>query len=156
MAGDTDLTADEAVYHLVDRVLTLSGRTFGAVTRALRELDLSEPVANLLWHLDPERPAPSMSELAGKLYCDPSTVTFLIGRLEDRGLAERRVSPRDKRAKIVALTERGRALRGRLVEIVTNHSPLGGLTTEDRRQLLHILAKAVPREDDPAPPDCFA
>lgn len=153
--NEQKFTTEQSIYHLIDRVLTLSGRTFGAINRALRELDLSEPVANLLWHLDPKRPAPLMGELAEKLYCDPSTVTFLVGKLEDRGLVERRPSERDGRAKVVITTESGRRLREELVEIVTTQSPLGALTADEREQLLEILLNAVPYEEDPAQPDCF-
>lgn len=149
------LAAEQSIYHLIDRILALSGRTFGAINRALRELELSEPVANLLWHLDPERPAPLMGELAGKLYCDPSTVTFLVGKLEDRGLVERRPSERDGRAKVVITTESGQRLREKLVEIVTTRSSLGVLTADEREQLLKILLSAVPYEEDPTQPDCF-
>ncbi len=156
MEDERHLTNDESLYHLVDRVLTLSSGTFGAVSFAMRELDLSVPVANLLWQLDPERPAPSMGELAGKLYVDPSTVTFLVDKLEDRGLVERRASERDRRVKAVVLTEDGKRLRARLVEIVTTRSPLGVLTREERDQLWRILAKALPQEEYPAPPDCFS
>lgn len=140
---------------MVDRVLTLSERTFGAVSHALRELNLSEPLANILWHLDPERPAPLMGELSGKLYCDPSTITFLVSKLEDRGLVERRPSERDRRAKAVITTERGRQLRQKLVDIVTTCSPLGALTINERKELLEILLKAVPYEENPTQPKCF-
>lgn len=155
MAVIETTSEDETAYLLVDRLLTLSSRTLGAVQNALRELELSEPLANLLWHLDPEYAPPTMGELAGKLYCDPSTVTFLTGRLEERGLIERRASERDRRVRVVALTESGRALRSRLVEIVTTGSPLGTLGVGEREQLLRLLVKAAPFETRPPTPDCF-
>ncbi|MFE7977329.1 MarR family winged helix-turn-helix transcriptional regulator [Streptomyces shenzhenensis] len=147
---------EDLTYALVDRVLALSGATFGAVNRALRELELTEPLANLLWHISPVAAAPTMGELAGKLYCDPSTVTFLISKLEKAGLVARQPGARDKRSREVHLTDAGRAARGRLVELVTEHTPLINLSTAEREQFLALASKALPLENDSEPPECFA
>jgi DNA-binding MarR family transcriptional regulator len=53
--------------------------------------------------------AKPMGELAGQLACDASTMTWLVDRLEERGLVERRPSPDDRRVKTIVLTEAGRA-----------------------------------------------
>ena len=45
-----------------------------------------------LLHLDPDEPQ-SMSSLAGAWKCDASNVTWLVDRLEEHGLAERRAHP---------------------------------------------------------------
>ena len=82
---------------------------------AWSELDLTPPQAFLLRELDPERPA-QMGELAETLTCDASNVTGLVDKLEARGLIERRADPRDRRVKMVALTDSGTALRSRLLE----------------------------------------
>ena len=60
------------------------------------------------------RPAPhsrtrilsySMRVLADEWTCDASNATFIVDRLEERGLAERRSVPEDRRLKLVVLTD---------------------------------------------------
>ncbi len=48
-----------------------------------------------------------MRSLAVEWQCDASTTTWIVDRLEAKGLAERRPHPRDRRVKLVALTPRG-------------------------------------------------
>ncbi|WP_159080666.1 MarR family winged helix-turn-helix transcriptional regulator [Nocardia suismassiliense] len=130
-------------YQLIAQFQAASGQLGAAVADALRELDLTEPSANLLWLLDPDADPPSMKELAGRLYCDPSTITFIIDKLQKRGLVERRPGARDGRVKVVALTETGIAHRRKLIQVVTNRSPMSRLTLRERRQLHRLLEKAV-------------
>ena len=54
--------------------------------------------------------------LAQEWLCDASNATFIIDRLEERGLAERRSVPSDRRVKMVVLTARGNRMRGRVLE----------------------------------------
>ncbi|WP_461076963.1 MarR family winged helix-turn-helix transcriptional regulator [Streptomyces deserti] len=48
-------------------------------------------------------------ELSARLGYDPSAIVGLVDDLEKLGFAERRPSPDDRRSRIVALTEAGRA-----------------------------------------------
>ena len=48
-----------------------------------------------------------MGTLAQGLSCDASTMTWLVDRLEERGLVERKMLPKDRRVKTVALTAEG-------------------------------------------------
>ena len=59
-----------------------------------------------------------MGSLAQSFHCDASTMTWLVDRLEERGLVERRMLPSDRRVKAVALTPRGAAMKGQLMERV--------------------------------------
>jgi DNA-binding MarR family transcriptional regulator len=59
-----------------------------------------------LLSLDPDRPKP-MGSLAGEWKCDASNVTWLVDRLEERGLVRRQISALDRRVKTVVLTESG-------------------------------------------------
>ena len=65
-------------------------RTFEVVT----QLGLTPGDMKTLFELDPD-PGCSMSELANTLHCDASNATWLVDRLEERGLVERRPHPRD-------------------------------------------------------------
>jgi DNA-binding MarR family transcriptional regulator len=81
--------------------------------RLLRELGLTPGHLKALAVLDPEEPRP-MRALADALSCDASQVTWLVDRLEERGLVERRARANDRRVKTVALTPAGVAARSRL------------------------------------------
>ena len=56
----------------------------------------------------------SITELAGLLGLELSTVSRRVKALEDRGLVERRVSPTDRRTALLSLTPEGRELFERL------------------------------------------
>lgn len=56
----------------------------------------------------------TMQSLAREWVCDPSNATWVVDRLEKRGLAERRHLPGDRRVRLVALTRVGRATRDAL------------------------------------------
>ena len=59
----------------------------------------------------------SVSGLGERLHLDSGTLTPLLKRLEAGGLVERRRDPDDERRVIVALTDKGRALREQAVAI---------------------------------------
>ena len=56
------------------------------------------------------QPASSMEELAARTVTDQSSVSEVVGRLEQRGLVARHRSPVDGRRVEIALTPRGRNL----------------------------------------------
>lgn len=55
-------------------------------------------------------PGMTAGQLASLLHVDPGTVSAALGRLESKGLLERRSDPRDKRRICLGLTAKGRAL----------------------------------------------
>jgi len=81
----------------------------------LREMGLTPGHMKALAILDPEEPRP-MRAMADALACDASMVTWLVDRLEERGLVERRTSPTDRRVKTLVLTPLGIRTRERLAE----------------------------------------
>lgn len=96
-----------------------------------------------LMHLGRDEP-PSMRFLAEELRCDASYVTNLVDQLEAAGLVERRVSPTDRRVKLVHLTPAGRRARDRATKVIT--TPLDvfdRLTDAEARSLARILGKLV-------------
>ncbi len=121
------------------------------IDELLAQLDLTAPLANALWHLDPSAPALPMRELASRLSCDPSTVTFLADRLEERGLLQRRVDPKNRRVKLLILTTKGQRARGALVERMATGSPIARLPVRDQQQLHRLLAKALGRQLESRP-----
>ena len=80
-----------------------------------RELGLTPGHTKTLFELDEDVGKP-MGELANAMACDASNATWLVDRLEERGLVERRPYPGDRRVKAVVLTEEGAKLRALLTE----------------------------------------
>jgi DNA-binding MarR family transcriptional regulator len=81
--------------------------------------------------------------LAETLDCDRSNVTGIVGRLEARGLVERRMDPSDRRVKNLVLTETGRRQRRRLLDRLAE-PPAGicALPREEQMLLQAILRRA--------------
>jgi DNA-binding MarR family transcriptional regulator len=127
---------------LVEQVFMLAHETSSAIAALLSELELTEPLATVLWRLDPDGPPPPMRALAATLSCDPSTATFLVDRLEERGLVLRQADAADRRIKVVALTDVGRDKRRRLVDGIAESSPLTRLTSAQQEQFSRLLKKA--------------
>src|ERR671923_885941 len=78
-------------------------------------------------------------ELANRMYCEPSNATFVLDRLEQQGLIERRPHPTDRRAKQIVLTPAGERRRGEVLERMRVHSPLAPLTAAQRESLRELL-----------------
>src|SRR5207244_7686400 len=88
----------------------------------LRGLGLTPGHMKALSLLDPDEPRP-MRAMADSLACDASMVTWLVDRLEERGLVERKTSPADRRVKTLVLTPRGIRTRNRLLEALQTPPP---------------------------------
>lgn len=80
-------------------------------------------------------------ELARLWGNDPSTTTWLVDRLEKRGLVERRPDERDRRLKQVALTPAGEVVRRDvLAELYRWPHALDALTSQQEQALLQVVA----------------
>ena len=90
---------------------------FGRATEMLQPLGLTPGHVKLMMKLE-EGEGRAMGSLAQSFHCDASTMTWLVDRLEERGLVERRSLPSDRRVKAVALTPQGVAMKGQLMERV--------------------------------------
>lgn len=128
----------------LDRVYMLLQRTRLWTIPVLHELELTEPTSQVLWALRPDRPAPTMRELAGWLSIDPSSATFLVDRLEQKHLVERHVDEHDRRGKRVVLSPAGEQLRERMIATLGSRNPMNNLTERETRSLLRLLDKASP------------
>ena len=81
----------------------------------LRELGLTPGHLKALAIVQPDEPRP-MGVIAEIMRCDASQVTWLVDRLEERGLVERRSMPTDRRVRTIALTPRGVEVRRRVLD----------------------------------------
>ncbi len=110
----------------------------------LAEYDLTIFLGHTM-HTIAEAGEMTMSEIAGALFCDASNATGLVDRLVARGLAERRPSEHDRRAKVVRLTPAGRRLEKRIDDQMMTDPPpaIARLSAADQRALREILEKAL-------------
>jgi DNA-binding MarR family transcriptional regulator len=84
----------------------------------------------------------SMSELADEWLCDASNATWIVDRLEERGLAERRTIPTDRRVKLVVLTPKGERTRREMIRTLFDPPPeLLELDREDLEALRDAASK---------------
>jgi DNA-binding MarR family transcriptional regulator len=107
------------------------------------EYGLKPPQFFALQALD--EPVP-MSSVANVLRCDRSAVTWITDRLEERGYVERRADGRDRRVKLLALTEEGRRVREELqARLSVPPEALSRLSRSEQRALRDLLRKALER-----------
>ena len=107
------------------------------------EFDLTPQQAWALKQLSTDRPR-AMSDLAEALMCDASSVTWIVDRLEGRGLVERRSLEHDRRVKALIVTKEGATLQRRLFARMMQPPPaIANLSREDQRALRDILRRAI-------------
>jgi DNA-binding MarR family transcriptional regulator len=80
-------------------------------------------------------------QLAEQCNLDKTTMVVTLDELERAGLAERHPSPTDRRARIVVVTEEGRAVLKRGVEVIDriHGDVLGSLPVEQREAFVAAL-----------------
>jgi DNA-binding MarR family transcriptional regulator len=94
----------------------------------------------------------AMGALAEEWSCDASNATWMVDRLEERGLAERRSLPTDRRVKLVVLTALGRKTRAAIMEGMYQPPPeLLRLDRVDLEVLRDALARLPSLEEEDAP-----
>jgi DNA-binding MarR family transcriptional regulator len=106
---------------------------------ALAEIGLTARMHCVLVHaLEGERTQIQLAELGDM---DKTTMVVTVDALEKAGLAERRQSGADRRARIIAVTEKGAELAKRSQEIVdgVHRAALESLPKKDRDALLHAM-----------------
>jgi len=101
----------------------------------LERLGLTPNDAKVLNTLDGTQGKP-MRALAEEWGTDASNVTWVVDRLTEKGLAERRPVAHDRRVKLVVLTPRGVKVRDQILRAF--HEPPPELVTLDRQDLLAL------------------
>lgn len=83
----------------------------------------------------------TQNEVAERAALDKTTMVATLDRLERDGLAERQISPADRRARVVAVTPKGRKLLSRAVTIVEREvdDALAPLSVRQRTAFLDAL-----------------
>lgn len=80
-------------------------------------------------------------ELQEEAHASSGGVTYLVDRLEERGLVERRPDPDDRRARLVELTGRGREMMDRVLpqHAAALQYATSGLDTSGKRRAIELL-----------------
>ncbi|PTQ66453.1 MarR family winged helix-turn-helix transcriptional regulator [Celeribacter persicus] len=130
---------------------TLFGFQFVMLSRRWRKVIHAEiaraGLTDATWaplvHLDAGGDGISQTELADRVALDTSTLVRLLDILSKRGLIERQVNPRDRRARLIVLTSQGhievQRIKHHLSEVEA--SLLSGLSETEVAVLLAGFAK---------------
>jgi DNA-binding MarR family transcriptional regulator len=124
----------------------------------LASLDLNLTQASLLGYIA-EFGATTQTDLADHLGIGRAQIGSVIDRLEGRGLVERRPRPDGRRVWLVAITEAGTAMAGRIAEVdaVLRAELRHGIGREERQALAWVMTRLqqnVARAlTNPSPPD---
>jgi DNA-binding MarR family transcriptional regulator len=115
-----------------------------SVAEALRSIGLTPALFGVL-NVLAARDGAIQQELGSAMGIDPSTMVSLIDELESAGLAKRRPHPRDRRARQISITPKGRRLleRARKTAFESEDEVLRGLNAAERRELLRLLRQAL-------------
>ena len=113
-------------------------------SRVLESVGLTPALFGLL-NVIGAREGAIQQELGSVMGIDRSTMVSLIDQLEGAGLAKRRTSATDRRAREIAITPKGRRLleRARRMILETEDEVLTGLTAEERGELIELLRRAL-------------
>ncbi|WP_228034796.1 MarR family winged helix-turn-helix transcriptional regulator [Streptomyces spongiae] len=130
--------------------LHAASRAFNGVYRVLlKDLGLTYPqylVMLVLW----ERGELPVKKLGEHLRLDSGTLSPLLKRLEAAGLVRRERSARDERSVEVRLTEEGRALRERALEVPRRIATATGFDLDELRALRTRLDRLTTALDEAA------
>jgi DNA-binding MarR family transcriptional regulator len=123
----------------VSRFERASHRIGSYVSRAA--LGVSQAEANILAHLEADGPC-SIAELHQACGLKRSSLTSVLDRLSEKGLAERSVSPTDRRSFTVRLRANGRALAQRVIAALADLESrvIAAVSTEDLEGFKRVLA----------------
>ncbi|MFE2918297.1 MarR family winged helix-turn-helix transcriptional regulator [Kitasatospora indigofera] len=113
------------------------------MSAALAEIGLTARMHCVLVHaLEEERTQIQLAEIGGM---DKTTMVVTVDALEEAGLAERRPSAKDRRARIIAVTEEGARVAGQSQSIVdaVHREALAELPESEREIFLRVLNRLV-------------
>jgi DNA-binding MarR family transcriptional regulator len=123
----------------------------GRAMHALKGLGLTPGHLKVLGVLQPGEAIP-MGSIAEHLSIDPSMATWLIDRLEERKLVERKMLATDRRVKVVSLTRRGERVKTKVfAELFEPPAELVALG-RDRLEALRTALAILPRNERPFDP----
>jgi DNA-binding MarR family transcriptional regulator len=96
------------------------------------------------------RPGIDQVTLAGLIAYDRTTITGVVDRLVQKGLLVRRANSRDRRARVLQITDQGQRTLDGIEPAVeaAQRIMLRGLTTDEAEQFMRLLRKAIDAGND--------
>lgn len=127
---------------LAHRAAEALADSFNAVTRDAGLVDLRDWLVLALISDDAGR---TQGEIAAELSIDKTTLVAVIDRLEAGGLITRRVSPRDRRARIPEITAKGQQVKATVAvaKEAAIDQRLSAIPAEDRAWFHSMLGRVV-------------
>ncbi|WP_116376093.1 MarR family winged helix-turn-helix transcriptional regulator [Mycobacterium sp. MFM001] len=94
-------------------------------------------------------PVRTQAALAEAIGADKTRIISTLDDLQERGYIERRPDPDDRRVRLLALTEAGRATRDAVQQEIQRGEErwLGKLSADDRRVFLRVLRQLSATDD---------
>lgn len=128
---------------LADLLHGLTKRLRRAQAQRLAPLGLTPAQERALRTIARSGEPPRMTELADRLGIVPRSLTTVIDALEEAGLVRREIDPRNRRAILLHLTDRGTAVRDDLREARRRAAEdlFAPLSARDRKTLAGLLAQ---------------
>jgi len=127
---------------LAHRAAESLAESFNAVSRNSGLTDLRDWLVLALIDDGSER---TQAEIAAELSIDKTTLVAILDRMERRGLVTRTVSPTDRRARILHITDAGRFLKDQVAVAreAALDDRLAAISSEDRESFHATLLKIV-------------
>src|SRR3984957_12014545 len=140
--------ADQDPAQLADQLYRLTRRLRRAQAQRLAPLGLTPAQERALRLIARDEEPPRMTELADRLGIVPRSLTTVIDALEQAGLVQREIDPRNRRAILLRLTDHGAAVRDDLREARRRAAEdlFAPLPDADRETLAGLLARLDPPE----------
>jgi DNA-binding MarR family transcriptional regulator len=132
-------------------------RSNSSVFQAFDELDLSFTQTKMFMGFTGREQPRSIGSIGEELGISLPAASRAIDGLLKRGLVTRTEDPDDRRTKLIALTEQGRAITRRLLElrVAGIQDFIDSLDPDDRRRLAEVLEPIIARDQigiAPPPP----
>ena len=100
------------------------------------------------------QPGLDQATIAASIACDRATTGGVIDRLEQKHFVERTINEKDRRARVINLTDRGRGVFQQALPIVAELQGeiLDALSDDERKEFLRLTEKVVRGAKDPFAP----
>jgi DNA-binding MarR family transcriptional regulator len=133
--------ANEDSVQLADLLHRLTKRLRWAQAERLAPLGLTPAQERALRVIARGEDPPRMAEIADRLGIVPRSLTTVVDALEEAGLVRREVDPRNRRAILLHLTDRGVAVRDDLREARRRATEelFAPLSADQRKNLIDLL-----------------
>jgi len=134
--------------HLIRRLHQISVAIF-ASRMAEAGIDLTPVQFAALTTVD-DNPGVDQATLAGLIAYDKVTIGGVVDRLVQKGLLRREVSKRDRRARVLTLSDEGQRLLARALPEarLVQDDTLAGLSDDERQSFVGLLRKATDAAND--------